>query len=412
MYDIAIIGGGASGVAAAITSLRLGKKVIIFENKDRILKKVLTTGNGRCNFSNTTATYTNYHGRDDEFTSNVLEKYPSTAIVDFFKTIGIVPSYERDNRVYPMSGQASSVVDALRLELEHLKADIRLGTPVIEIYKRNDIFNIKTINNDIIKSKAVIVSTGGNSMKELGSDGSGYEILKKMSHHITELKPAMVQLSIEKEYINGLEGIRLDVNLKAYHTTLGLLREENDELLFASYGISGPSVFKLAYLTAKYDYDSIYFLVDFFPQYTKEDIVRLLQERKKNIGHLSIEYLFNGLVNKKLGQFLTKKAGIEKLNFTISELDDNIIIKIADLLKSYYIPIIETMGFKIAQVTYGGVYTNEINKETLESKIHSGLFLSGEVLDVCGDCGGYNLQWAFSSGIVAGENACKYVCNK
>lgn len=394
--NIGIIGAGASGVVLAILLAEKGYRVTLIERKDRILKKLLVTGNGTCNYTNIKATYSNYFSIDKKISEDIFKEFSYKDVLEFFRSIGIEPSIEDSGKVYPNSYQASSVVDALRFKLESFDSiDVILNEDVEKIRKKNNKFNLKTNNSEYIFDK-VILATGGNSYKELGSNWSGYLLASKMGHTCTEIYPILVQLKSEKEYIKGLEGVKLPVILKAF-VNGNKIREDKNELLFTPYGISGPTVFNLSYLTALYDFENVDFYVDFLPNIDKKELKKNIFDRIYRLGYLNSEYLLNGLVNKKLGLFLLKKSGLEKLDIKVSEIDKSIINRLVDNLKNYHIKVYDTMGFSNAQVTAGGIKLSEVNNRTLESNIVKGLYIIGEVLDVFGDCGGYNLTWCFMS---------------
>ena len=394
--NIGIIGAGASGVVLEILLAEKGYRVTLIERKDRILKKLLVTGNGTCNYTNIKATYSNYFSIDKKISEDIFKEFSYKDVLEFFRSIGIEPSIEDSGKVYPNSYQASSVVDALRFKLESFDSiDVILNEDVEKIRKKNNKFNLKTNNSEYIFDK-VILATGGNSYKELGSNGSGYLLASKMGHTCTEIYPILVQLKSEKEYIKGLEGVKLPVILKAF-VNGNKIREDKNELLFTPYGISGPTVFNLSYLTALYDFENVDFYVDFLPNIDKKELKKNIFDRIYRLGYLNSEYLLNGLVNKKLGLFLLKKSGLEKLDIKVSEIDKSIINRLVDNLKNYHIKVYDTMGFSNAQVTAGGIKLSEVNNRTLESNIVKGFYIIGEVLDVFGDCGGYNLTWCFMS---------------
>ena len=401
---IGIVGAGASGVLCAIFAASRGHDVVIFERKDRILKKVLVTGNGTCNYTNINANYLNYFSIEDKIDEYIFENYGPNDVIEFFKTIGIEPSVEERGKVYPISFQASSLVDALRFKLESFKnIDIKLDFDVKKIRKKNGKFNITSQNVETISVDKLVLASGGNSYQELGSNGSGYELASKMGHSISKIYPILVQLKSDKKYIKGLEGVKMKVVLSVYNKK-EFLRSDSNELLFTPYGISGPTVFNLSYLTALYNMEDLNFYVDFMPKYDEKTLKEMLIYRKNNMKYMSAEYFLNGLVNKKLGQFLLKYVGLEKLNMSIDKIDDKIIDKLVTILKNYHIKVFDTTGYSNAQVTAGGILVKEINNKTFESKMVKDMYIIGEVLDVFGDCGGYNLTWCFITGMHVGKN--------
>lgn len=402
--EIAVIGGGASGLMAAITAKKSGKEVIILERKDRILKKVLITGNGRCNITNVNANISNYFGKNISSVENILNRFTPQDTMDFFNELGIICDEENRGKVYPLSGQASSVVDALRFEAERLGIKIETEFYVRKIEKDGFKFRIYSEDRKKIEAGRVILAAGGQSYPELGSNGSGFELAKELGHSVTKLSPSIVQLKTEKHQVKGLQGIKTDVAVTAYGDNKKICTYDG-ELLFTDYGISGNVVFNISFVMPLYK--NVEFEIDFMEKFDYNELYEMLKERKRILSHLTMENYFNGMINKKLGQFLSKVSGIEKLSKPVKDLNDSDIRKLCTVLKKYRVKILETTGFKNAQVTAGGVSLDEVNAETLESKIVKGLYFSGEVLDVYGECGGFNLQWAWASGYIAGENSAK-----
>ena len=402
--EIAVIGGGASGMMAAITARKSGKEVIILERKDRILKKVLITGNGRCNITNVNANISNYFGKNISSVENILNRFTPQDTMDFFNELGIVCNEENRGKVYPLSGQASSVVDALRFEAEKLGIKIETEFYVRKIEKDGFKFRIYSEDRKKIEAGRVIIAAGGQSYPELGSNGSGFELAKELGHSVTKLSPSIVQLKTEKNQVKGLQGIKTDVAVTAYGDNKKICTYDG-ELLFTDYGISGNVVFNISFVMPLYK--NVEFEIDFMEKFDYNELYEMLKERKRILSHLTMENYFNGMINKKLGQFLSKVSGIEKLSKPVKDLNDSEIRKLCTVLKKYRVKILDTTGFKNAQITAGGVSLDEVNPETLESKIVKGLYFSGEVLDVYGECGGFNLQWAWASGYIAGKNVAK-----
>ena len=402
--EIAVIGGGASGMMAAITARKSGKEVVILERKDRILKKVLITGNGRCNITNVNANISNYFGKNISSVENILNSFNPQDTMDFFNGLGIICNEENRGKVYPLSGQASSVVDALRFEAERLGIRIETEFYVRKIEKEGFKFKIYSEDRKKIEAGRVIIAAGGQSYPELGSNGSGFELAKELGHSVTRLSPSIVQLKTEKNQVKGLQGIKTDAAVTAYGDNKKICTYDG-ELLFTDYGISGNVVFNISFVMPLYK--NVEFEIDFMEKFDYNELYEILKERKKIMSHLTMENYFNGMINKKLGQFLSKVSGIEKLSKPVKDLNDSEIRKLCTVLKKYRVKILDTTGFKNAQITAGGVSLDEVNPETLESKIVKGLYFSGEVLDVYGECGGFNLQWAWASGYIAGKNVAK-----
>lgn len=403
--EIVVVGGGASGLMCAIELAKNNFDVLVLERKDRILKKILVTGNGRCNITNDNISIKNYFSLESDVQKieNILNKFTKDDTIKFFNDIGIISTVKSRGKIYPLSEQASSVVDALRFEAEKLGVKIITDFYVTKIEK--DSFNFKLYSEDkkIVTCKKVILSCGGQSYPELGSNGSGYELAKKLGHKITKLVPTIVQLKTDEYDVKGLKGIKLDVNLTAISDGEKICTYDG-ELLFTETGVSGNVIFNISFVYPIYK--NLIFEIDFLPSYNYIDLYNILIDRREKLSYLTMENFFNGMINKKLGQFLTKKSGIEKLSKEVHLLTDNEIKKICEILKKYKIKIIDTTGFKNAQVTAGGVSLEDVNCETLESKKVKGLYFTGEILDVYGECGGYNLQWAWASGYVVAKSIC------
>lgn len=406
--EVTVIGGGAAGLMAAITAKKNGRYVVILERKDRILKKVLVTGNGRCNLSNTNATNKNYFGieKQKQDINHILNNFLPTDVIDFFENkVGIICNEESRGKLYPLSGQAASIVDGLRFYAQNLEIPIYTDFYVTKVTKEMFEFKIFSEDKRQINSKKIILATGGISYPELGSNGSGYQIAKNFGHSLTKLVPAIVQLKTEKHKIKGLRGIKLDTKVTAFGKNEDKFEKictYEGELLFTDYGISGNVVFNISFVFPLYK--EVEFEVDFMPKFDYNNLFTILKKRREILKNMTMEQYFNGMINKKLGQFLTKMSGIPKLSKNISELTDNEIKKICTILKKYKIKILDTNGFKNAQVTAGGIPLSEINLENLESKKTKGLYFAGEVMDIYGECGGFNLHWAWASGKFAGEN--------
>ena len=468
---VAIIGGGASGLAAAVTAARRGAQVIVLEQKDRVGKKLLATGNGRCNFSNRDLSLAHYHG-DAAFVKAVLEKVALSETLQFFESIGLVYR-EEAGRLYPYSNHASSVLDALRLAAACLSVREETGFAVCRVEKRGGRFVLSAPDGRELHADRVIVASGGKASPSLGSNGGGYALLRSFGHTITRLYPSLVQLKTAPGTVKGMKGIRVYANARLYQTAGGgspcrqtkggesyqtagggspcrqtkggepyqtaggespcrqtkggepyqtagggspcrqtkggesyqtpggetsLLKQEYGEVQFTDYGLSGIPIFNLSQAAA--GRKDLCISLDLLPQAT--DVQNLLANR---ITQLSVSplpadsgmardlsSLFTGIFQKRVGELLVGRAGYDaaQLVHAIHNLD---------------FPVIGTMPWENAQVTSGGAVTAEFDPGTMASRLIPGLYACGEVLDVDGECGGYNLQWAWSTGILAGEGA-------
>ncbi len=389
---IAIIGGGASGLFAAIAAKSENTSVTIYEKEKRVGRKILATGNGRCNMTNITADIGDYHGSDVAFMSPTISRFWVSETLDLFESMGILWKEEEDGKVYPYSDTASSVLDVLRHRVDELGVDTVCDFNVKNIKKQGNGFVIESADGKSEACDRVIISTGGKAGTQLGSDGSGYRLLKSFGHKITDISPSLVQIKTETETVKKLKGIK--VNAKV---TLGKM-SKTGEVLFADYGISGPPVFWLS----SYIGENREIVLDIMPEYNYREVCDMLSLRCKRLAATPLEDFFIGMLNKRVGQALLKHIGIEPLSRLAGTLTPKEIKSIAAVIKGLRLSLEGTSGWGNAQVTKGGADVSQFDPDTMESRLVNGLYATGEVLDIDGDCGGYNLQWAWSSGYIAG----------
>jgi len=398
---IAVIGGGASGLTAAIAAARNGAEVTICEKLNRVGKKILATGNGRCNYTNMNLSKECYHSNNLNFVDEVMKFFNLDKTLVFFEDLGILPYVDESGKVYPNSLQASSVLDVLRYELKRLNVKEVTDFNVTALRKSKDKFSI--IGNDTITADRVILATGGKASPQLGSDGKGYELAKSLGHEIIEPFPALVQLKLSGKYFKRIAGIKFDGIVKAYAGDR-LIREEEGEILFTDYGISGPPILQVSrkVIEELNKKNKPFLNIDMFPGYSKLKLYDILQDRFRRISYKTIEESMIGFINKKLIPVVFYEAGFEDLNKICGKLNKKEIYKIIDILKEWKFEVIGHNSWQQAQSTAGGIKLSEVNPKTLESLKVKGLYFAGEILDVDGDCGGFNLQWAWSSGYTAG----------
>lgn len=408
--DLAIIGGGASGMLAAIAAKRINPSltVVIYERMDRPGKKILATGNGRCNFTNETVSSSNFHGMNPGFVSHALKNFTVSDTISFFRALGVYPRLENTGKIFPYSGNASSVLDALRLELTRLKVETITDFNTTSISFNKGLFTLTGSKKTHTSSK-VIVSTGGRASPNLGSDGSGFDLLKGLGHKLSKLSPAITQIITKGTDVKALQGIKFEgtataLNRGASQETLA------GEVLFTSKGLSGPPIFQLSIKVAENICDTI--SLDIMPELDGESVYNLLIERQKDLSHLTMESFFSGLINKRTGNLIARRSGVDKLSLPVAELSTQIIHRMSVNIKNLTFEVDSVNTWNSAQATYGGILTEDFNPRTMESQIMSNLYATGEVLDICGDCGGFNLQWAWSSGYLAGISAAGYDWSK
>ncbi len=400
MMVIGIIGAGASGMAAALAAAENPEaQIILFERQARVGRKLQATGNGRCNLTNLYAAEGGYYGETPEFAKPALQALSPEATLEWFRDLGLFTVAEVSGRVYPYSDQANSVVDILRLALE--KPNIRLytGAEVKKIRHTGNAFLIET-DVDAVSCDKVIVACGGLAGTKLGGTMSGYQLLGKLGHKATRLRPALVQLKSSWGALPSLKGVRTNCHAQIFRDG-ELFAESTGELQFTEYGLSGPVIFEVSrdVCHGKGEWSC---KLDFLPQCTQEELEKELQRRRQT--QLPMEELLTGILHNRLGRVLTKAAGI-KDKHTVRSLSDQELQQICRTVKGFEVKLTEPMGMDAAQVTAGGVLTRDFDPETMESRLVPGLYVCGEVLDIDGACGGYNLQWAWSSGRCAGLHA-------
>lgn len=390
-YKAAIIGGGFSGLVAAIKlSENLGgSEVVVLEKNDRTGKKIVATGNGRGNITNLELSKNNYHsvGGGENFIA--VEKYGNKSIISFFSSLGVAVCAE-GNRVYPSSMQASSLLDMMRLKLGYLKTEIRTSSECLEIKPQNHGFILKTADGDFFAER-VVFAAGGKAGKQYGTDGTAFALLQKLGVKVTELYPAIVQLKTDTDYIKGLKNLKEKASVSAYDGDK-FLKSFYGDVLFTDYGVSGNATFYLSsYLIGARNPA----LKIEFTDKTESDLYEFLVEKVKNLPYITADDLLTGVVNKQIGRAIVKRSGA-------GDTSPESLKKIAETAKNFNLNVRGTLGFDYAQVTRGGVSCKELD-ENFECKKIKGLFVTGEATDVDGDCGGYNLQWAFSSAMVAAD---------
>lgn len=407
ILDVAVIGGGASGLCNAVSLKFLDKdlKVAVFEQLPRVGKKLIMTGNGRCNITNRNIDLSRYHSENISFCEYALSTYDNLYIESFFADLGVVFTYEED-KVYPYSLQASSVVDALRFAAEKLGVATVLDSKVTDISKAKGLYEI-SVSDKIYRARAVVVASGLFSGGEkLGSNGSMLELLKKRGYRTVKTSPAIVQVKTDNTVTKSLKGIKVnaEVKLKKSHE---ILRSDIGEVLFCDYGLSGPPVMQISREIGreKGDYKIV---LDLMPEHTFQNIEDILNFRLAVLRGGKLENFFTGMLNTRLGQQIIKMSG-KKLSDGVDSLNKGDVKAICRIIKGMEFKVTGTLGYEHSQVTAGGLDTREFDDETMMSNKDKGLFCIGEILDVDGDCGGFNLQWAWSSAICAAFGVMGYL---
>lgn len=403
MYDVIIIGAGASGLMAAAAAASKGARVALLEHKDDIGKKILATGNGRCNFTNTDMSVNKFHG-SKALIKNGLAQFNYADTIRFFKELGI-PAYDNAGYIYPNSRQAASVVAAFRMELMRLHVDVKTGINITDIKPADDRtgYCIQT-DKGSFKSKRLIIACGLTASPKLGSDGSLFRQIEALGHHIQKPLPALCGFSCDGLNFKKITGVRCDATVASVID--GQMTEQNTgELQLADYGISGIPVFQISSLMSRAlnKGQKVEVIIDFLPAFSDDELNGYIKDRSiTTTDNRSLNEMLNGLLNNKLLLELIHKSGVspDKKGRLLTDDDCKSLTR---SIKHTAVSVKKPRGLEFAQVCAGGIYTKEIDVRALESKIHPGLYFCGELLDVDGICGGYNLQWAWTSGYIAGE---------
>jgi len=398
--NVFVIGGGASGLIAAISARYNHASVTIIERNPKIAKKILATGNGRCNYTNVFANYTHYNHPD--FVKHTLEVLTPEATIQFFDTLGIAPKVEEGGKTYPLSEQASSFLDVFMYEIERLGINLICDANVDKITKTSQGFTIHLTNGTHYEADSIVLATGGKALPKSGSDGSGYALAENLGHSLTKIFPSLTKLKLDYPYLKQLDGVKIPGTVELIHQDK-FIQTETGDVLFTSYGISGPTILQLSRkaIDLHLRHEDVYIKVILINEMTKSQV----KKRLYLYPDKPIDISLIGLINKKFIPVLLKEANIFNLSSKVFDLSPKEINKLVELLFDWRFKMIGYKGFEDAQVTAGGVNISEINPITLESKIVKGLFFAGEILDIDGLCGGYNLQWAWSSGYLAGLSA-------
>lgn len=408
-FDFVIIGGGAAGMMAAITAAGNGKKTCIIEHTDRVGKKILQTGNGKCNLTNLDIKKEGYLCDDADFVMGVYGHFGTEQTLEFFKKLGVFTK-SKNGYVYPNSEQASTVLDALRAEADNLKITLMTDTEVKDIRKNKDIFEIDVIDKNSgkksnLSSEKVVIATGSKAAPKTGSDGSGYKLASKLGHDVIKPLPALVQLKSDLSYCKGISGVRSEGKVTLY-VDGKVAASDTGEVQYTDYGISGIPVFQISRFAVR-AHDSgrkVKVIIDMLPSITEAGLVSMLSGGLVHNGYKTLEQYISGILNRKLACAVIKRAGFN-VNDTVSHDAKNykrLFEKIASVIKGFEVPITGFNSFENGQVCSGGIPTKQIDNATMESKLVKGLYFAGEIVDVDGICGGYNLQWAWSSGYLAG----------
>ncbi|MCC8100154.1 MAG: aminoacetone oxidase family FAD-binding enzyme [Clostridiales bacterium] len=404
MKRILIVGGGAAGLAAALSAAEANPsaQITVLEGLDRVGKKLLATGNGRCNLTNAHITPTHYHSSQPEELARLVSAMPTEKTLSFFASLGLSCAEEEQGRIYPYCRQASMVVDVLLLALERSRVRVACGSKVSAILRDGAGFQVKTEAGQVCRGDAVILTAGGRAAPKQGTDGSGYGLARRLGHRYAPLYPCLVPITCDAPHWKGLKGIRAQGRVTLLHNGQAVAAETG-ELQCAEYGLSGIPAFQLSCYLGP-DPKGYQLSVDLLPDWTEEDLVGMMEERCSRFPETPLERFLLGLVHKRLLYAVMNAADIGPLSRPAGSLTLEERRALARGLKGWQLPVTGTLGWAQAQVTGGGILLSEVD-ERFASRRCPGLYLAGEVLDAVGDCGGYNLHWAWCSGRTAGAAA-------
>jgi len=403
-YDLLVIGAGASGMMAAITAARENKKVCIIEKLDKAGKKLLATGNGKCNFTNADMSPECFGG-DKTFVSYVLDYFSVEDCLRFFHSIGIYPK-NKNGYYYPNSEQASSVVNAFLEEIERVGIMISYDTQVLDIVSSKETVNINT-NKGSFCAQKLIIATGLLAAPKLGSDGSLFEIIKSFGHRFVPILPALCGFYCKGMQFKKVSGVRAAGTVTAIVDGKNVAKDTG-EIQFTDYGLSGIPVFQISRFLSKglYEKSEVKISINLLPTWEKEQVLEELKHRKVLKSAQAVSMLLNGLINQKLSDAILEKANIKNDVF-VSSLSEANIGRIAELLQNITVSVTKYRDYEFAQVCTGGIPVGDVNIKTLESKLVPNIYFAGEILDVDGICGGYNLHFAWATGYLAAKSICK-----
>lgn len=403
MQEIIVVGGGPAGMMAAAAAGVQGKRVMLLEHNTKAGRKLAATGNGKCNYTNAFQEKACYRSCRPDLAWGIVRQFDENAVIRYMQSMGIYPR-ERGGYYYPCSEEASSVVEAFLLEMKKQKVIIRTGEHVREVEATGKGFVVHTDRGDYPCSR-VVLAGGGLSGQNLGNDGSCYKIAEKFGHKITRLSPALSGIRCREKYFKKLSGVRVKAAASLWADGR-ILASEKGEIQLAAYGISGIPVMQMSRFAAfaLLEKKKVQVSIDLFPALSEEALEGILKEQQERNGFKTWEEAYHGLLPGKLLWVLLEESGTAPA-MCLGNTKPGTIRRFAKLLKSWTLEANQVNGFEKSQVTAGGVDLSQVDEMTLESKMQPGLYFAGELLDVDGTCGGYNLQWAFSSGYLAGTAA-------
>ncbi len=412
MYDIAVVGGGAAGAMAAIRSSELGKRVVLVERNDAIGRKILITGKGRCNLTNTAPIeeFIERFGRQGRFLRSAFYAFFNEDLMEFFRSRGLEVKAERQGRVFPVTDKARSVVDVLVKSLAENKVGVRYNARLAALKRSGDTFLLELQNGETVKAKHVILATGGASYKVTGSSGDGFRIAEELGHSVVPLKPGLVPLKTEEGWVKDLQGLGLENIRVTFKCGKKSMVSGIGELMFTHFGVSGPLVLDMSgdVIDLLKGHKAAQLFIDLKPALRPTQIEgRLLNEFAAN-GKAQLKAVMKGYLPQRLIDVFLGLAGVKAAK-EVSQITHNERRAIVGLFKALPLTVTGALPLEEAMVTGGGITTAQIDPRTMESKVVPGIYFAGEMIDGSAASGGYNLQQAFSTGYLAGQSAARKI---
>lgn len=399
-YDAIIIGGGASGLMCAIAAKSKNSKlkIAVIEKNDRIGKKLLSTGNGRCNLTNKNISIDKYFGSYKKHLPALFDVYTPSYLLELFNNLGLLSYSDNEGRYYPICKQASSVLDVMRFTCERLNIDILCGENIKSIKNNTGKYVVSTENCQLISSKLVI-ACGSKASPKLGATASAIDYLRNFGLRVTPFSPALCPIKVDCDLLKSLKGLRISGKTSLIRNNK-VLKSEAGEIQFTENSLSGICIFNLSLYSQKNDIISL----DLLPEYSIKDIATILNRQKKLFASMTIDCVLTGIVQKRIALAILKMSNINDFSRPCASISNKEIIQLANTIKNMDFKVIGNIGFDNAQCAIGGLHGDEINPQNMQVKKIKGLYVCGEAIDICGECGGYNLHFAFASGHLIGEN--------
>lgn len=391
---VGIIGGGASGAFCAIALAQKGLRVTLYERNPQIGKKILVTGNGRCNFTNDELSISKYHGEDPHFAINAITAFDTSKAIQAFEDLGVYSTALESGRRYPITFDARTIRVSLENTLKALGVDLRLESKVSKIKKKSD-YIVMTEDGRSDHHDFLVLACGGQTLPSSGSDGNGYTLAKSLGMEVTRLLPAIVQLKTNKTYPKRLDGVRLKAQVQAF-SGAKVISKSTEDVILTSYGLTGTAILNISVSVMDHLEGGVDLAINWAPFFTRSELINLLEKRCRSLSQAPMDTLLTGIIPEKAAGYFVERFGFDRKKI-LGSIRPNELDHLVNGLRSEVFKVISEKPKAEGQVTLGGVRTKAIDPRSMSVKASPGLYIIGELLDVTGDCGGYNLHWAWAS---------------